>query len=80
MSNSKVFKFGIRDTPKGAVAWQEGPKTGLREKRFRNGYAGARHSAQKWIDEQISTIRECEEIDGLPTSTIIETHKQTETP
>ena len=51
------------------------PRGDFREKRFRNGYASARNSAQKWIDEQIATIREVEQIDGLPVSVVLETHK-----
>jgi len=35
------------------------------EKRFRNGYCSARISADEWITEQIATIREVCEIDGV---------------
>ena len=56
--------FGIRDTPRGCVAWKKTAKH-EREKRFRNGYASARSSAKKWIHEQVEAIREVVLIDGL---------------
>lgn len=71
----KVFTFGIRDTPCGAVAWMETPSGRKAEKRFRNGYASARISAERWIAEQIATIRDMQANEGLTPFGIVETHK-----
>jgi hypothetical protein len=55
------------------------PRGFFREKRFRNGYAGASFSAQKQIDEWISGILECIEINDFPECRAIQTHKNNET-
>lgn len=72
----KTFTFGIRKTPKCSVAWVVSPSGRKQEALFRNGYAGADISAQKWIDNQIAVIREGTEIDGGPEYAIVQTHKQ----
>ena len=72
----KQYTFGIRDTPRGAVAWMKTPSGRKQEKQFRNGYAGARITAQQWIDGQISVIREMETIEGLPESSVVQTQKR----
>ena len=71
----KTFQFGIRLTPCGAVAWMRTPSDRFVEKRFRNGYASARISAERWIDEQITTIRDMQENDGLTPFGIETMHK-----
>jgi hypothetical protein len=72
----KTFKFGIRETPRGATAWMETPKGRKQEKRFINGYASAKIMAQRWINEQISVVQEYERENNKPASIIIETHKK----
>lgn len=76
MPAKKTFKFGIRETPKGAVAWMETPSGRLQEKRFRNGYSTGKISAQKHIDSWIEVLKDVIEMDGLPECEIIETHKE----
>jgi len=73
----KTFIFGIRETPRGAVAWMQSPSGNLREKRFRNGYAAAKISAQNWIDRQIGVLEEYKEVNPHSDDyTVVETHKQ----
>ena len=63
------------------MAWVVSPSGRKQESLFRNGYASADISAQKWIDNQIAVIREGTEVDGGPEYRIVETHKQrNETP
>ncbi len=62
----KEFKFGIRETSKGAVAWKLAPSGRKQEEQFRNGYGSARIYAQRKIDEWISIIKEMHAIDGGP--------------
>ena len=77
MTILKTFTFGIRETPRGAVAWMQPPSGNLREKRFRNGYSGAKISAQKWIDEQIGVLQEYKETNPHSDDyMVVETHKQ----
>jgi len=76
MGKRLEFKFGIRETPKGAVAWMVTPKLRELKKQFRNGHCPARVAAQRWIDDEIATIREHEEIENLKPTQITQTHKQ----
>lgn len=51
------FQFGIRKTPRGAVAWMVSPSGRKREKRFRDTiYTPARTKCEEWIEEQKSVI------------------------
>jgi hypothetical protein len=72
----RTYRFGIRKTPKGAVAWMEAPSGRKQEKQFFNGYAGAETSAQKRIDEWIVSIKEMIELEEITDCDIIETHKK----
>lgn len=71
----KTFIFGIRDTPKGAVAWMKTPSGRLQQKRARNGYCCARVTAQRWIDEQIESLKEWANVEGFEVPEIIQTHE-----
>ena len=70
-----VYEFGIRLTPKGAVAWARYPSGRLWEKRFRNGYASAVISAERWIESQIAVVREHHDEQKRPHPAIVCHHK-----
>jgi len=68
----KTFIFGIRKTPKGAVAWMQAPSGRVTKKRFRNGYVMAETSAQGQIDEWANCLREMVEINGVQNCEIVQ--------
>lgn len=66
-----VYRFSIRKTPCGATATMTTPSGRVQVKRFRNGYACAEISANKWIKEQTEVLRECEAIDGKKAAKVV---------
>jgi len=62
----KTYTFGIRDTPRGAVAWMVAPSGRRQEKRFRNSYSSGRTKAGLWIDHEVSVIHEAVALFEMP--------------
>ena len=71
MSTQKTVTFTVRTTECGCTVTRE--LNGRTEtKRFRkSGYAGAIHTADKWIHERIDTYREAREVDGIQMPEVI---------
>jgi hypothetical protein len=53
------FTFGVKHTKHGCTVWMDGPTGKRRTARFRNGYASALASAEKWVWEHRQTLKEC---------------------
>jgi hypothetical protein len=73
----KTYHFDIRRTPKMYVAMMTTPSGRRVDKRFGNFYGQGRDSAQKWIDEQITTLEEMVFLGMFKgTCQIIQVHKK----
>jgi hypothetical protein len=58
------FSFGIRHTTCGCTVWMQSPSGRKTEAKFRNGYASALASAEKWVWEQRQSITQEASISG----------------